>query len=180
MRTPTVVWGPRSAPRGPPAASPPTTDAAPPAPTRPGFKASTHRPEASLPKRRTSVSRSPSTSTTQVGVSVSCAVSQPTRTASQRPEHQHRTPSTPQKVSLSPSSGRTTLTLWSICVACNNLRGTLSRAFTSLPPRRQPACARFHSRARSICRTLRAPGRLVKSKPGHDIGPDPFCCPHQH
>jgi hypothetical protein len=59
--------GSLGAPRGPPAASPPTTEAAPPAPTRPGFKASTQRPQASLPTRRTSVPRSPNTSTTQVG-----------------------------------------------------------------------------------------------------------------
>jgi hypothetical protein len=44
----------------------------------------------------------------------------------------------PPKVSLSPSSGKTTLTLWSICVRCGKLCGTMSRAFTSPPPRSPP------------------------------------------
>jgi hypothetical protein len=80
LRTPTVVLGPRSAPSGPPAATPLTaTAAAPQAPTRPGSKASTPRLVASLPTHHTSVPRSPSSST-QVGVLVSCAASQQTRT----------------------------------------------------------------------------------------------------
>ena len=80
QRTTTVVLGPRSAPSGPPAATPLTaTAAAPQAPTRPGSKASTPRLVASLPTHHTSVPRSPSSST-QVGVLVSCAASQQTRT----------------------------------------------------------------------------------------------------
>ena len=129
LRTPTAVWEPRSAPRGPPAATPPTSfRGAPPTPTRSGSKASINSPQASLPTRRTLVPSSPRRSTTQVGVSVSCAASQPTRAVSRRLECQHQTPSSPQKVSLCPS-GRTTLILWSICFCA-----TLSRAFTSLLP----------------------------------------------
>jgi hypothetical protein len=45
---------------------------------------------------------------------VLCDASPPIRTANRSPEGQRRTPSTPQKVSLSPSYGSTTLTLWSI------------------------------------------------------------------
>ncbi len=139
LRTPTVVWGPRSAPRGPPTATPPTfVRGAPPTPSRFGSKASINSPQASLPTRRTLVPRSPRSLTTQVRVSVSCAASQPTRAVSRRSECQHQTPSSPQKVSLSPSSGRTTLILWSICVRCCALCATLSRAFTSFLPRPPP------------------------------------------
>jgi len=79
LRTPTVLWGPWSMPRGPSAASPPTaTKGTPPAPTGHGSTASTHAPQAHLLIRRTSVPRSPNNSK-QVGVSVSCAASQQTR-----------------------------------------------------------------------------------------------------
>ena len=79
LRTPTVLWGPWSMTRGTSAASPPSaTKGTPPAPTGPGSKASTHRPQANLPIRRASVPRSPNTSK-QVGVSVSYATSQQTR-----------------------------------------------------------------------------------------------------
>jgi hypothetical protein len=64
------------------------------------------------------------------------------------PERRRRTPFDPPKVSLSPSSGRTTLTLWSICVLCCKMCGTMSRSFTSLPPRSPPPTsngARAHS-----------------------------------
>jgi hypothetical protein len=79
LRTPTVLWGPRSTPTGTTAASQTTaTKGTPPAPTGSGSKASTHRPQANLPLRRTSVPRSPNPSK-QVGVLVSCAASQQTR-----------------------------------------------------------------------------------------------------
>ena len=49
LRTPTVLRGPWSMPRGPPAASPPTaTKGTPPAPTGHGSTASTHAPQAHL------------------------------------------------------------------------------------------------------------------------------------
>ncbi len=80
LRIPTLVLGPRLSPSGPPAATPPTaTAAALQEPTRHGSKASTPRLVASLPTHHTSVPRSPSSST-QVGVLVSCAASQSTRT----------------------------------------------------------------------------------------------------
>ena len=67
--------------------------------------------------------------------------------------------------------------------------GPLDPSLAASPPRgcptgekarRQAACASSHSCARSRCRILRAQGRLVKGKPGHDLGPDPFSCPYQH
>ena len=79
LRTPTVLRWPWSMPRGTSATTPPTaTKGTPPAPTGPGSKPSTHRPQENLPIRRASVPRSPNTSK-QVGVSVSYATSQQTR-----------------------------------------------------------------------------------------------------
>jgi hypothetical protein len=67
--------GPWSMPRGTSAASPPTaTKGTPPAPTGPGSNASTHRPQANLPIRRTSVPRSPNTSEQVGGVGVVCCI----------------------------------------------------------------------------------------------------------
>jgi hypothetical protein len=48
---------------------------------------------------------------------------------------------------------RITLTLWSICIGFCNLRGTLSRAFTSLPPGSFPPTSKL----------TRAPGTVVSN-----------------
>ena len=107
LRAPTVTWGPQPvAVQRTPASAPKPTDslAAAPTPTRPGSTTLT------APTVATLVPRSPPIASPQVGVLASCSASR--CRAGRGPGRQRTTPSTPQTVSLSVLSGRTTPTLW--------------------------------------------------------------------